>query len=97
MLGIVKDCPEAGILLTGNMLRTRVALESAPNRQNRLDVVARHVSKASTEVAKPKTLAFVIAHLGPGGAQRVAANAANTLVDRGHDVHLILTHDREHA
>jgi len=48
MLGIVKDCPEAGILLTGNMLRTRVALESAPNRQNRLDVVARHRATART-------------------------------------------------
>jgi GalNAc-alpha-(1->4)-GalNAc-alpha-(1->3)-diNAcBac-PP-undecaprenol alpha-1,4-N-acetyl-D-galactosaminyltransferase len=37
-----------------------------------------------------KRLAFVIAHLGPGGAQRVAVNAANAFVERGHDVHVIL-------
>src|SRR5262249_24940794 len=32
----------------------------------------------------------VIAHLGPGGAQRVAVNAANTLVARGFDVHITI-------
>ena len=37
---------------------------------------------------KKKRLAFVIAHLGPGGAQRVAVNAANALVERGFDVHV---------
>ena len=37
-----------------------------------------------------KRLAFVIAHLGPGGAQRVAVTAANAFVERGHDVHLIV-------
>ena len=37
---------------------------------------------------KRKRLAFVIAHLGPGGAQRVAVNAANALVERGFDVHV---------
>src|SRR5262245_60995482 len=36
-----------------------------------------------------KKVAFIIAHLGPGGAQRVAVNAANALVDRGFDVHVI--------
>src|SRR5262249_30917811 len=39
---------------------------------------------------KKKKLAFVIAHLGPGGAQRVAVNAANTLVARGFDVHITI-------
>lgn len=77
------------------MLRLRVGQGSAPNCHNRSDAVVRHVP--STGVAKPKKLAFVIAHLGPGGAQRVAANAANTLVDRGHEVHIILIHARELA
>ena len=31
----------------------------------------------------------MIAHLGAGGAQRVAATAANALVERGIEVHLI--------
>ena len=39
---------------------------------------------------KKKRLAFVIAHLGPGGAQRVAVNAANALVARGFDVHITI-------
>ena len=45
------------------------------------------VSAAS---GKKKRLAFVIAHLGPGGAQRVAVNAANALVARGFDVHVTI-------
>jgi GalNAc-alpha-(1->4)-GalNAc-alpha-(1->3)-diNAcBac-PP-undecaprenol alpha-1,4-N-acetyl-D-galactosaminyltransferase len=48
-------------------------------------------------VRPKKTLAFVIAHLGPGGAQRVAANAANALVERGFDVHVIITKYRPDA
>jgi glycosyltransferase involved in cell wall biosynthesis len=36
-----------------------------------------------------KRVAFVIAHLGPGGAQRVAATAANALAERGIEVHVI--------
>jgi glycosyltransferase involved in cell wall biosynthesis len=40
--------------------------------------------------ASRKRLVFVIAHLGPGGAQRVAVNAANALVQRGIDLHVIL-------
>ena len=39
--------------------------------------------------ARPKRVALVIAHLGPGGAQRVVANAANALVERGLDVHVV--------
>jgi glycosyltransferase involved in cell wall biosynthesis len=38
---------------------------------------------------KPKRVTFVIAHLGAGGAQRVAATAANALIERGIEVHLI--------
>ena len=45
------------------------------------------VSAAS---GKKKRLAFVIAHLGPGGAQRVVVNAANALVARGFDVHVTI-------
>ena len=37
-----------------------------------------------------KKIAFVIAHLGPGGAQRVAVNAANALIARGFDVHFTI-------
>jgi glycosyltransferase involved in cell wall biosynthesis len=37
-----------------------------------------------------RKFAFVIAHLGPGGAQRVAVNAANALVERGFDVHVTI-------
>jgi glycosyltransferase involved in cell wall biosynthesis len=37
-----------------------------------------------------KRLAFVIAHLGSGGAQRVAANAANALAARGINLDIIL-------
>jgi glycosyltransferase involved in cell wall biosynthesis len=44
-----------------------------------------------------KKLAFVIAHLGPGGAQRVAVNAANALAARGFDVHIMVIHHRSDA
>ena len=36
-----------------------------------------------------RRLAFVIAHLGPGGAQRVMATAANAMAERDIEVHLI--------
>ena len=41
------------------------------------------------ETIRPKRVTLVIAHLGAGGAQRVAATAANALVERGIDVHLV--------
>ena len=41
------------------------------------------------DVVKPKRVAFIIAHLGAGGAQRVVATAANALVERGIEVHLV--------
>ena len=41
------------------------------------------------ETTRPKCVTLVIAHLGAGGAQRVAATAANALVERGIEVHLI--------
>jgi glycosyltransferase involved in cell wall biosynthesis len=44
-----------------------------------------------------KKVAFVIAHLGAGGAQRVAANAANALVERGFDVHVVVLYQRPEA
>jgi glycosyltransferase involved in cell wall biosynthesis len=41
------------------------------------------------EAARPKCVTLVIAHLGAGGAQRVAVTAANALVERGIEVHLV--------
>ncbi len=42
-----------------------------------------------TQTTRPKCVTLVIAHLGAGGAQRVAATAANALVERGIEVHLV--------
>ena len=44
---------------------------------------------AMREMLRPKRVTLVIAHLGAGGAQRVAATAANALVKLGIEVHLI--------
>ena len=44
---------------------------------------------AMREMRRPKRVTLVIAHLGAGGAQRVAATAANALVELGIEVHLI--------
>ena len=52
---------------------------------------------ASSADGKKKKLAFVIAHLGAGGAQRVAANAANALVERGFEVHVVVLYQRPEA
>jgi glycosyltransferase involved in cell wall biosynthesis len=46
--------------------------------------------------AKRKRIALVIAHLGPGGAQRVVATAANAFAERGIDTHVITVLD-DHA
>jgi glycosyltransferase involved in cell wall biosynthesis len=54
-------------------------------------------NEASSAGAKKKKIAFVIAHLGAGGAQRVAANAANALVERGFDVHVVVLYQRPEA
>jgi glycosyltransferase involved in cell wall biosynthesis len=51
---------------------------------------APNLDKADPAIGKKKRVAFVIAHLGPGGAQRVAVNAANALVARGFDVHVTI-------
>ena len=45
---------------------------------------------------KPKRVAFVLPHLGPGGAQRVAATAANALSELGIETHVITILD-DHA
>ena len=66
--------------LAANLDKGAPAPEDALASQN-------EVSAAS---GKKKRLAFVIAHLGPGGAQRVAVNAANALVARGFDVHVTI-------
>ena len=39
-----------------------------------------------------KRIAFVIAHLGHGGAQRVVSTAANHFVERGFEVHVLTIH-----
>ena len=44
-----------------------------------------------------KRIALVISHLGPGGAQRVVANAVNVLAERGFDLHLIVFTERADA
>ena len=41
-----------------------------------------------------KRLAFVIPHLGSGGAQRVAVNAANAFVERDIEIHIIINEDK---
>ncbi|MGB6923158.1 MAG: glycosyltransferase [Methyloceanibacter sp.] len=44
-----------------------------------------------------KRLALVISHLGPGGAQRVVANAVDALAERGLDLHLLVFTERADA
>lgn len=51
-------------------------------------------ARAAGAVRQKRKLAFVIAHLGPGGAQRVVANAAEILAERGLELHLIVFTDR---
>jgi glycosyltransferase involved in cell wall biosynthesis len=48
-------------------------------------------------VPKGKRVALVIFHMGPGGAQRVVANAVGPLLDRGIDLHLLLFTERADA
>src|SRR5262245_49623194 len=71
------------------------------NRSSRGDVGPASENSARRADAntrrKRKRRAFVIAHLGPGGAQRVAVNAANALADRGFDVHIVVIHHRPDA
>jgi glycosyltransferase involved in cell wall biosynthesis len=55
-----------------------------------LDFSDRPIDTPPTPRNPKKSLLFVIAHLGPGGAQRVAVNAANALVERGFDVHVTI-------
>jgi glycosyltransferase involved in cell wall biosynthesis len=46
--------------------------------------------------AKRKRIALVIAHLGPGGAQKVVATAANAFAERGIETHVFTVLD-DHA
>jgi glycosyltransferase involved in cell wall biosynthesis len=46
-------------------------------------------ARSIQERTRAKCVTLVIAHLGAGGAQRVAATAANALVERGIEVHLV--------
>jgi glycosyltransferase involved in cell wall biosynthesis len=38
---------------------------------------------------RKRRVIFAIGHMGPGGAQRVVANAANSLVERGLEMHIV--------
>jgi len=69
------------------------------NQRNDGCATKRHsASKAeSSKTSEKKKLAFVIAHLGPGGAQRVAVNAANALAARGFEVHIVVIQTRPAA
>jgi GalNAc-alpha-(1->4)-GalNAc-alpha-(1->3)-diNAcBac-PP-undecaprenol alpha-1,4-N-acetyl-D-galactosaminyltransferase len=60
-------------------------------------VASRIGAHAASAVRKKKKLALVIAHLGPGGAQRVVANAAEILAERGLELHLIVFTERADA
>jgi glycosyltransferase involved in cell wall biosynthesis len=80
------------------MLRTQLkTLEPEDGVAMPLDAAA--LPANAGEAGAKKKVTLVIAHLGPGGAQRVAVNAANTLVGRGFDVHVIEinTYDRSDA
>jgi GalNAc-alpha-(1->4)-GalNAc-alpha-(1->3)-diNAcBac-PP-undecaprenol alpha-1,4-N-acetyl-D-galactosaminyltransferase len=54
-------------------------------------------SKPASGSRARRKLALVISHLGPGGAQRVVANAVQILAERGIDLHLIMFTDRADA
>lgn len=41
-----------------------------------------------------KTVAFLIAHLGGGGAERVTVSLANYFCDHGYRVHMIIFSDK---
>jgi GalNAc-alpha-(1->4)-GalNAc-alpha-(1->3)-diNAcBac-PP-undecaprenol alpha-1,4-N-acetyl-D-galactosaminyltransferase len=45
------------------------------------------------QYVRRRRVTFVIAHLGPGGAQRVAATAANALAEQGVEMHIITVLD----
>jgi len=70
------------------MLRTRTTAAALAPESDPVSVVEPLRAK------EKKTLAFVIAHLGAGGAQRVVATAANALVERGFDVHVVVLERR---
>ncbi|MCW5716328.1 MAG: glycosyltransferase [Bauldia sp.] len=44
---------------------------------------------AAPAPVRPRRVVFAIGHMGPGGAQRVVANAANSLVERGLEMHIV--------
>ncbi len=44
---------------------------------------------AAPAPGRNRRVVFAIGHMGPGGAQRVVANAANSLVERGLEMHIV--------
>jgi GalNAc-alpha-(1->4)-GalNAc-alpha-(1->3)-diNAcBac-PP-undecaprenol alpha-1,4-N-acetyl-D-galactosaminyltransferase len=58
---------------------------------------ARAATAVGEKVREKKKLVLVIAHLGPGGAQRVVANAVEVLAERGLELHVIVFTDRADA
>jgi glycosyltransferase involved in cell wall biosynthesis len=63
----------------------------------RKDVWVSRNGASGIEERKKKTVALVISHLGPGGAQRVLANAVDVLAERGLDLHLLVFTERGDA
>lgn len=74
------------------MLRTRKEAASVRNVTN-----ADPAAERSAMPRRRKRVAFVISHIGPGGAQRVVTNAIKIFVDRGLDPHLIVFTERADA
>jgi GalNAc-alpha-(1->4)-GalNAc-alpha-(1->3)-diNAcBac-PP-undecaprenol alpha-1,4-N-acetyl-D-galactosaminyltransferase len=74
------------------MLRTRKEIASARNFA-KAALLAEH----SAMPRGRKRVAFVISHIGPGGAQRVVTNAVKILAERGLDPHLIVFTERADA
>ena len=75
-------------------IRTRCCLVAAAQRDRRrsrqiIKMRAVDENRAALGISQKKRVVLVIAHLGPGGAQRVVATAANALIELGLDVHVV--------
>ena len=85
-------------------LRPGAPLRAGAKAHGKMGMLTRSNPAESTNNAgdgaaapKGKRVALVIFHMGPGGAQRVVANAVGPLLDRGIELHLLLFTEREDA
>jgi glycosyltransferase involved in cell wall biosynthesis len=69
---------------------TQCVTEADPALEHSIPPILRHANSETLG----KRLALVISHLGPGGAQRVVANAVNVLAERGIELHLVMFTER---